>query len=141
MAVLPGECAPGAPSCTHPPHTCCRAVTRPHRARTLCCLLSLEIPSPLAASPSSLVSIQEGRAPPAKRCSPDRRSELAHLLSAQVPGVKAPLSSSNEDSDTCHGTAWAFTQKGGFAAPVLLRILLWSSRPSYQPHHPTGPQV
>ena len=110
------------------------------QAQTLCCLLSLEIPSPLAASPSSLVSIQEGRAPPTKRCSPCRRSEWPICCQLRSRG-ESPPELQQRGQRPRHGRAWAFTRKGGSAALALSRICLWPSRPSYQPHHPAGPQV
>ena len=78
----------GAPRC--PPPNVLRGRDVALQAQTLCCLLSLEIPSPLAASPSSLVSIQEGRPPPTKRCSPCRRSEWPICRQLRSRGESPP---------------------------------------------------
>lgn len=74
----------------------------------------LEIPSPLAASPSSLLSIQEGLSPSRQEMLPGAR--VTGCPSAISSGPGCSLSSSNEDSNCLPQPAWAFTRKGGFAA-------------------------
>lgn len=140
VAVPPGERAPGSSSLPHPPTYVLWGCDAAPQAQTLCSLLSLEIPSPLAASPSSLISIQERRAPPAKRCSPCRRSEWPICCQLRSRG-ESPPELQQQGQRPPHWQGLGFYSERWLCNSRPVENLPVSSRPSYQPHHPAGPQV